>query len=43
VTEDPAVESGVFVYEMHPWELKLRGEYAKKAKGSAEQGAPSAR
>jgi len=43
VTEDPAVKSGVFVYEMHPWELKLGGEYAKKAKPSAEQGAPSAR
>ena len=43
VTEDPAVKSGVFVYEMHPWELKLGGEYAKKARPSAEQGAPSAR
>ena len=43
VTEDPAVKSGVFVYEMHPWELKLGGEYARKARRSAEQGAPSAR
>ena len=43
VTEDPAVKAGVFVYEMHPWELKLGGEYARKARPSAEQGAPSAR
>ena len=43
VTEDPAVKSGVFIYEMHPWELKLGGEYARKARPSAEQGAPSAR
>jgi len=25
VTEDPAVKLGVFVYEMHPWELKFGG------------------
>ena len=43
VTEDPAVKSGVFVYEMHPWELKLRGDYSKKNKASAEQGAPFGR
>ncbi len=30
VTEDPAVKSGIFVYEMHPWELKPRDKYAKK-------------
>jgi uncharacterized protein YciI len=43
VTEDPAVKYGIFVYEMHPWELKLRGDYPQKNKGSAEQGAPSGR
>ena len=31
VAEDPAVKSGIFVYEMHPWELKPWDEYAKKA------------
>ena len=30
VTEDPAVKAGIFVYEMHPWELKPWDEYAKK-------------
>jgi len=30
VTEDPAVKSGIFVYEMHPWELKPWDKYAKK-------------
>jgi uncharacterized protein YciI len=33
VTEDPAVKYGIFVYEMHPWVLKLGGEYARKTKG----------
>jgi hypothetical protein len=32
VTEDPAVKSGIFVYEMHPWELKPWDQYAKKKK-----------
>jgi uncharacterized protein YciI len=36
VTQDPAVKYGIFVYEMHPWELKLRGDYSKKNKASAE-------
>jgi uncharacterized protein YciI len=43
VTEDPAVKYGVFVYEMHPWELKLQGEYSKKNKSTTEQSAPSGR
>ena len=30
VTEDPAVKSGIFVYEMHPWELRPWDKYAKK-------------
>ena len=30
VTEDRAVKDGTFVYEMHPWELKPWGKYAKK-------------
>lgn len=33
VTEDPPVKYGIFVYEMQPWELKLRGEYSKKIRG----------
>jgi len=35
VTNDPAVKSGVFVYEMHPWKLQPWEEFAKKAKGAA--------
>jgi uncharacterized protein YciI len=30
VSEDPAVKAGIFVYEMHPWELKPWEKYAKK-------------
>jgi uncharacterized protein len=30
VVADPAVESGIFVYEMHPWELKPWDKYLKK-------------
>lgn len=30
VAEDPAVKSGIFVYEMHPWELKQWDNYLKK-------------
>jgi len=30
VTEDPAVKAGIFIYEMHPWELKPWDKYAKK-------------
>jgi uncharacterized protein YciI len=32
VMEDPAVKSGIFVYEMHPWELKPWDKYANKKK-----------
>lgn len=35
VANDPAVKSGVFVYEMHPWKLHPWDEFAKKAKGRA--------
>jgi uncharacterized protein YciI len=40
VAEDPAVKSGIFVYELHPWELKPWGEYSKKRQSRAQQGAP---
>jgi uncharacterized protein YciI len=36
VPGDPAVKSGVFICEMHPWELKPWGDYAKKAESSAK-------
>ena len=36
VANDPAVKSGVFVYEMHPWKLQPWEEFAKKAKGAAQ-------
>src|SRR5204863_6079601 len=39
VMEDPAVKSGIFVYELHPWELKPWDKYAEKAKGSGQQAA----
>jgi uncharacterized protein YciI len=41
VTADPAVKSGIFVYEMHPWELKPWDEYAKKARNSTQSGTPA--
>ena len=41
VTGDPAVKSGIFVYEMHPWELKPWDKYVKKAKSSAQPGTPA--
>jgi uncharacterized protein YciI len=41
VAADPAVKSGIFVYEMHPWKLQPWDEFAKKAKGSAKPGAPA--
>jgi uncharacterized protein YciI len=37
VTDDPAVKNGIFVYEMHPWELKLQGEYTAKTKQTGKQ------
>jgi uncharacterized protein len=30
VMDDPAVKAGIFVYEMHPWELNPWDKYAKK-------------
>jgi uncharacterized protein YciI len=41
MTADPAVKSGIFVFEMHRWELKPWDEYAKKAKSSAKSGTPA--
>ena len=35
VANDPAVKSGIFVYEMHPWKLEPWEEFAKKVKGAA--------
>jgi uncharacterized protein YciI len=40
VTEDPAVKSGIFVYELHPWELKPWDEYSKKRQSRTQQRAP---
>ena len=36
VANDPAVQSGIFVYEMHPWKLQPWEEFAKKAKGATQ-------
>ena len=36
VTNDPAVKSGVFIYEMHPWKLQPWEKFAKKAKAAPE-------
>src|SRR2546430_4393332 len=41
VAEDPAVKSGVFLCEIHPWELKPWGDYAKKAESRAQPGTPA--
>src|SRR5438552_1596469 len=41
VAEDPAVKSGIFVYEIHPWELKPWDKYAKKANSTAQPGTPA--
>ena len=41
VAADPAVKSGIFVYEMHPWKLQPWDEFAKKAKGSTQPVAPA--
>ena len=40
VAEDPAVKSGIFVYELHPWELKPWDEYSKKRQSRTQQRAP---
>lgn len=36
VANDPAVKSGVFVCEMHPWKLQPWKEFAKKAKAATQ-------
>ena len=36
VANDPAVKSGVFVYEMHPWKLQPWEKFAKKAKAAGQ-------
>jgi len=36
VTNDPAVKSEVFVYEMHPWNLQPWEKFAKKAKAAGQ-------
>lgn len=36
VTEDPAVKTGIFAYEMHPWKLQPWDEFAKKVKASTQ-------
>ena len=36
VANDPAVKSGIFVYEIHPWKLQPWEEFAKKAKGATQ-------
>ena len=43
VANDPAVRSGIFVYELHPWKLQPWDEFAKKAQGAAQQMAPADR
>ena len=40
VAEDPAVKSGIFIYELHPWELQPWDEYSKKHQSGAQQDAP---
>jgi uncharacterized protein len=42
VANDPAVKSGIFVYEMHPWKLQPWDEFAKKAKGAGQTSSPAA-
>jgi uncharacterized protein len=41
VANDPAVKSGIFVYEMHPWKLQPWDEFAKKAKDAAQTPRPA--
>ena len=36
VSNDPAVKSGIFVYEMHPWKLQPWDKFAKKAKAAGQ-------
>ncbi len=41
VANDPAIKSGIFVYEMHPWKLQPWDELAKKAKSAAQTSVPA--
>ena len=41
VANDPAVKSGIFLYEMHPWKLVPWDQLAKKAKGNAQTSRPA--
>jgi len=41
VTADPAVKSGIFVYDMHPWKLQPWDEFAKETKGSTRPVTPA--
>jgi uncharacterized protein YciI len=41
VANDPAVKSGIFLYEMHPWKLVPWDQVAKKAKGAAQTSRPA--
>ena len=41
VANDPAVKSGTFVYEMHPWKLQPWDEFAKKANGGTQTAHPT--
>src|SRR6266508_403744 len=43
VANDPAVQSGIFVYEMHPWKLQPWDEFVKKAQSVAPQITPADR
>ena len=36
VANDPAVKSGIFLCEMHPWKLQPWDQLAKKAKSAAK-------
>jgi uncharacterized protein YciI len=42
LANDPAVKSGIFVYEMHPWKLQPWEEFAKKGKGTTQTARPTA-
>ena len=41
VANDPAVKSGIFVFEMHPWKLQPWDELAKKVKGAGQASRPA--
>ena len=41
VADDPAVKSGIFTYEMHPWKLQPWDQFAKTAKLSTQPVVPA--